>query len=130
MATESDAIGWFFENREQIVSVWEAFSTVTIGVLGFTALSDKATNWSVAGVLLTGFAIIAVGSGYALFGMYVDLNLSYRLAAQMANAVIDPSLPMAKPISPLQAIVFHAILSIATILAICVRAGKQGARKH
>jgi hypothetical protein len=73
-ATIKDAFDIFIKHREAILQMWQFFSAVTLGVLGFTVGSkDTVRDKTSVKIIIFGYIVFAIANGTAVISSQIEL---------------------------------------------------------
>jgi hypothetical protein len=118
MLSVKDALEIFSKHREAILTMWGFYSTVTVGVLGFTVGSDKVTHDKTTTRLVQwGYAAFSAGNAIAIASSQWELR---RMAETIRTHVLPPELlgMSSCPLHPGYFVAFHIVTAFVVILGI------------
>ena len=114
-----DAFDIFIKHREAILQMWQFFSTVTLGVLGFTVGSKHAIREpNNAKIVILGYVIFAIANGTAVITSQLELcRMADGLKPLYSKAISIDNFGVA-PLSPWLFLLFYVAVVLAVTYAI------------
>lgn len=122
MATEfalKEAFVVFHDHRQLIVEIWKFFATATLGVLGFTVGSEKATHTGAATrSIQVGYAAVAFGNMYALWASQRELQQMAEAIGRLSRAQNVPEFAAVTATPAWMFVVFQLLVVLFVLFAI------------
>ena len=118
-ANIKEAFDIFIKHREAILQMWQFFSAVTLGVLGFTVGSkDTVRDETSVKIIILGYVFFAIANGTAVISSQIELC---RMADGLKLLLPKTNLKGYFEVDPLpwwQFLIFYAVVIILVSYAI------------
>jgi hypothetical protein len=115
----SQAFDIFHSYRQSILEMWSFFSIATLGVLGFTVGSEKATlTRRQATILQLGFLTFAIANLFVIFTSQQELQSMVGEVTALARKAGYPGFATVTVTSPCMFAAFHLVVSAFVVGAI------------
>lgn len=115
-ASIKDAFEIFIKHREAILQMWQFFSAVTLGVLGFTVGSkDAARDTTSVNIIIIGYIVFAIANGTAVISSQIELcRMADGLKLLLPNTFLKGYFDVT-PLPWWQFLIFY----VAVVIAVC-----------